>query len=74
MFKFIIAYLLFLGPSPLRLFFPQFISLITTTKTQPKDLSHTFYFYFFNFFQAGRALAWFSLLVFRCGSGCQFKA
>jgi len=30
--------------------------------------------YLFIYFQAGRTLAWFSLLVFRCGSGCQIKA
>ena len=40
-----------------------------TTPTLPLSI-----FSFFDFFQAGRTLAWFSLLVLRCGSGCQIKA
>jgi hypothetical protein len=42
----------------------------------PKIIAHSpIFFFFFFFFQAGRTpLAWFSLLVLRCGSGCQIKA
>ena len=40
----------------------------------PSTPSHFQLFFFFDFFQAGRTLAWFSLLVLRCGSGWQIKA
>ena len=49
----------------------------TTNTTNPTALPFspsTSHFLFFDFFQAGRTLAWFSLWMFRCGSGCQIKA
>ena len=72
-----IAYLLSLSPSPSS----SLLSSIYLTKYHNENTTKTpfpstfhFSFFFFDFFQAGRTLAWFSLLVLRCGSGCQIKA
>ena len=70
-----IAYLLSLGPSPSSSPLPAiYLTKYHNEDTTKTPFPSTFHFSFLIFFQAGRTLAWFSLLVLRCGSGCQIKA